>query len=187
MSQKGFAPILIILLIGFIVGIGGFFIYEKYMDKSYLPPDSKPIPTNVSYDNTAHWKTYTGLNIGISFKYPQSYQIREIVSGSSDKPEYSVDLYDQNTDISIFSYKVGRDGGGVAKKEQIFIDRNPATRFDFGNTINQINSVQISVDNINHTDNDITIMYGPRDIKNFLTEGDFSTLNQILSTLKFTQ
>lgn len=65
-ESKGFAPILIVLLIA-IIGIGGYFIYQKYNstysgpccpNQQIMPVEPSNNPTTASPD-TASWKIYT--------------------------------------------------------------------------------------------------------------------------------
>jgi hypothetical protein len=65
--QKGFAPILIVVLIALVVGGGAYYLGTK---KSSLPTfSSSKIPSTI-FDETANWKTYTNTKFGYSLKYP---------------------------------------------------------------------------------------------------------------------
>lgn len=69
-NQKGFAPILIILLIA--LAIGGYLFYS---DKIPLPQTTSPLSPSASQEpngslETANWKTYTNTKYNFSFKYP---------------------------------------------------------------------------------------------------------------------
>jgi hypothetical protein len=79
MKQKGFAPIIILVLIIALVSIG-YFIYKdlKPLNQSTNKITiSSPTPTASQAPNgdLANWKTYTGSLY--SFKYPQDYKINE--------------------------------------------------------------------------------------------------------------
>ena len=75
MSQKGLAPILIVLIIAALVG--GYLIYQN-QPKPTPPsqpttqpsptPTTKPVPNGAA--ETANWKTYKNSNLGLEFKYP---------------------------------------------------------------------------------------------------------------------
>lgn len=70
-GQKGFAPILIVLLIA--LAIGGYLTYQKQIKSTPLPqPSPSSITTSVasSSDETTNWKTYTNDMFNFSFKYP---------------------------------------------------------------------------------------------------------------------
>ncbi len=99
MSQKGVAPILIVLLIA--LAIGGYFLYQQQA-KTTLPTPSptqtttqpSPNPTNTSpvpngTGETTSWKTYTDTELGISFKYPDTWEVKTtIVAGPNTKYVY---------------------------------------------------------------------------------------------------
>ncbi len=98
--QKGFSPILIILLIVF-SGIGGYYLWriatpmitcpngiiENGKCQKWVGPVTTPsIPsdntkTNNSNEN-ANWKTYTNSDLGFSFKYPASFIVQEQTTNS---------------------------------------------------------------------------------------------------------
>lgn len=91
-SQKGLAPILIVLLIA--AAVGGYFIYQNQI-KPTLPPITQPTPSqiaapaptdadttvNTEASRSANWKTYTNSKYGFSLKYPAGYVIKEDGSG----------------------------------------------------------------------------------------------------------
>lgn len=68
--QKGFVPILIVLLIA-ILGVGEYFAYTNYSNSQ-----SKTLTQN-QVDETANWKTYTMLNSPLAFKYPEYLTLAE--------------------------------------------------------------------------------------------------------------
>lgn len=73
MSQKGLAPILIVLILA--VLIGGYLVYQNQPK-----PTPSPQPTNQlspASDETANWKTYTNSKYGFSFKYPSDLVVSE--------------------------------------------------------------------------------------------------------------
>ncbi len=74
--QKGFAPILIILLIA--LAVGGYSIYSNYLNNQTKPTPqptthSTPQPSPSPADEIANWKTYTNTKYGFSLKYPPTY------------------------------------------------------------------------------------------------------------------
>jgi hypothetical protein len=93
--QKGFAPILVILLV--LIAIGG--AYYLGTKKGNILPVSTQTPVSVatnistqasptakpSADPTASWKTYTNAEFGFSVKYPPGMQI----SASPNDPNNS--------------------------------------------------------------------------------------------------
>lgn len=71
MKQKGFAPIIIIVLIT--LGIAGYFGYRQFKPTinkflSSLSPTSDP---------TTNWKTYTNEELGFSIQYPDDLVVKE--------------------------------------------------------------------------------------------------------------
>lgn len=80
MTQKGFAPILIVFILAVVTSVGGFLVYQNSKTKpSPIPPpqqtQSTPTPllseTSVKEGaETANWKTYTSTQWKFSFKYP---------------------------------------------------------------------------------------------------------------------
>ena len=78
MTQKGLAPILIVLLIA--LGIGGYLIYTNYSNNFTKPAkyvQITPTPTeSTSIAETANWKTYTNNEYKFSLKYPPEYAVK---------------------------------------------------------------------------------------------------------------
>ena len=82
MRQNGFAPILIVILIAAVAGLGGFLIYSQ-QPKTTLPQkqvatSSTPQPTpdetvNTEASRSANWKTYTNKEYGYTIFYPPNY------------------------------------------------------------------------------------------------------------------
>ncbi len=84
MKQKGFAPILIILVIA-IIAAGAYFLGTKNISKLFtiLPsPLFSPSPTPTA-DPTADWKIYNAskflqeIGINFSIRYPQNWHVNE--------------------------------------------------------------------------------------------------------------
>lgn len=74
--QKGFAPILIIILIA--LAVGGYFIY-KNQQKPVPVPQQVTQPQDKGYTisdaKTKGWKTYTSTTNSFSFNYPSDWKI----------------------------------------------------------------------------------------------------------------
>ena len=66
MNQKGFTPLLIILLF-ILVTLGGYLIYQNQFKATPAQPTPQPTADQVE---TANWKTYTNNELGFSIKYP---------------------------------------------------------------------------------------------------------------------
>lgn len=97
-KQRGFAPILIVLLIA--LGIGGYFVYKNYSNNQtkVTPPQqisqpstslvsASPVPSDTG--EAANWKVYTNIKYGYSFKYPPKLTSIEI---SPDKRDAVVSI-----------------------------------------------------------------------------------------------
>lgn len=82
MNQKGFAPILIVILIA--LAVGGYLLYQKQVKPVVIPqtviqPTSVPVISPVASDSaeTANWKTYTNTDGKYLIKYPSDYLLEE--------------------------------------------------------------------------------------------------------------
>ncbi|OGE37917.1 hypothetical protein A3B45_01330 [Candidatus Daviesbacteria bacterium RIFCSPLOWO2_01_FULL_39_12] len=89
-NQKGFAPILIIILIA-ALAIGGYLVYSDKIGVYQNQP--KPIPSpqpmtqpspspatiyeSTNSAETANWKTYTHYELGYTVKYPETWLFDE--------------------------------------------------------------------------------------------------------------
>ena len=76
--QKGFAPILVILLVT-VLAVGGFFAYQNFKSKSHVTETSQN--SSPSTDPTASWKIYRGDDF--SFRYPSNFLIKEDVKDAN--------------------------------------------------------------------------------------------------------
>lgn len=84
MSQKGLAPIVIILLIA--AGVGGYLIYSGKINL----PQKQTLETKTSEVNeTTDWKTYSNSSLGFSFSYPKQldYLYDQFGFNHPDNPE----------------------------------------------------------------------------------------------------
>ena len=86
MNQKGFANIILIVVIVAIVAVGGYFIFSKKSGpitqqptpthtETTVPTKTPVSPTPTPKDETANWKTYTNAQYGFEFKYPVDHKI----------------------------------------------------------------------------------------------------------------
>ncbi len=81
-KQKGFTPILILILIA--LGIGGYFLYNNYSNLSRVQSRDNhyKTPSQNNFDETANWETYQNTKHGYSFKYPSSLPLNENIDGN---------------------------------------------------------------------------------------------------------
>ena len=76
--MSGFAPILLIIILG-VVGILGYLILNPRIST----PSPLPTPTQTP-DSAAYWKTYSNAEVGISLKYPESWITESYEIASAD-------------------------------------------------------------------------------------------------------
>jgi hypothetical protein len=76
--QKGFAPIIILLVI-VALGLFGYFAFAKgYLSVNLPKPLASVIPSaipspSITPDPTANWKTYNNSSLGFEVKYPADF------------------------------------------------------------------------------------------------------------------
>lgn len=110
MSQKGLAPILIVILIAAL--IGGYLLYQN---QNKPTPQSSPNPVTSNSAETANWKTYTNDRYGFSFKYPQDYTIKKLVEKvflieNKDKNSFELWVYENPNNLSLKDYESKNTG-----------------------------------------------------------------------------
>ena len=66
-NQKGFIPIIIILVV--LIGFAGFYFLRSQKPETVV-------------DSTKDWKDYTNASLGLSFKYPEEYKFEELTLDS---------------------------------------------------------------------------------------------------------
>lgn len=74
-TQKGFVPILIVILVATAALLGGYLVYQKSTNKPTNSPEPSPLSTKAPAkveDPTANWKIYTDPDFNFTFKYPES-------------------------------------------------------------------------------------------------------------------
>ena len=87
MNQKGFANIILIVVIVILLGAVGYFAFVKKSEPVAQQPTPTPTQTNIptptpAPNKTANWKTYNNTQYGFQFKYPPNLDIKTItVSG----------------------------------------------------------------------------------------------------------
>jgi hypothetical protein len=77
MTQKGFIPILIVLLVTVVAAISGYFMYTNYSNNqiAYTQPAKVTQSPTPSQDQTANWKIYTNKKYNYSLKHPEEIEV----------------------------------------------------------------------------------------------------------------
>ncbi|MFA5432351.1 MAG: hypothetical protein WC319_05695 [Candidatus Paceibacterota bacterium] len=82
--QKGFTPIVIILLVLTLAGIGGssYYVWNKKTQDYQAISDKNNESIDLKSQNidTATWLTYMNKELGIEFKYPSNFNFRQTIS-----------------------------------------------------------------------------------------------------------
>lgn len=202
-------PILLIVLILTILGVGGMYAYKNFFVK--VPePTPTPIATPESTpDPTADWETYTNTKRGYSMRYPTDWTVKEVSENRpefKDKVEYIV-FYSPTKDYALtFSIRkkgetvklTGRTGtsaGDFVDGTPIYINDNvvPVRNLMFENKLKavfyyQTDTGMFSLDGYEAYADFDRITYD-QDNETDLSKSPQLLLlvaNQILSTFKFT-
>lgn len=197
--QAGLAPILIVLLIAAIAGIGGYFVYQNQTKPSF-PPQSAPQPTpvpqyTISTNQQTNLKTYTNKKAEFLIQYSMDYRdsagnnfltiddqkIFKMNDGCADRPNFRIELsVEQTRETSAKDIAKKRKdddktwAGEIIKQSEIIIDGTQASTTEW-----RLGKCQdgVSIDIVHN---------GYRiEINKFPLEGQKDKLNQILSTFKF--
>jgi flagellar basal body-associated protein FliL len=119
-NQKGFANIILVIVIVVLVGTIGYFAFVKKSEPVAQQPTptpattqtKTPAPTPTSKDETSSWKTYTNTEYGFELKYPATLDsiVVNVTSGSNFYKRYvSVDI---DTPAKIAQMKQPNPGSG---------------------------------------------------------------------------
>ena len=77
MNQKGFANIILVIVILALLGAVGYFVFVKKSEPITQQPTPTPTQTKTPVSPTpaptANWKTYTNSQYGFEFKYPATF------------------------------------------------------------------------------------------------------------------
>lgn len=98
--KKGFASIIILLVIAFIILITGVMIYQKVLAPKV---NTTPTPTaSPTPDTTAGWRGYTNETDDYTLKYPTSWNVKEetvtpgfrlLLTNQTNTQEIGIDSY----------------------------------------------------------------------------------------------
>jgi hypothetical protein len=96
-KQKGFAPIIILLVIVILGAFVYFAVIKGYVSVNFSKPSTSVTPSTTpnplsTTNPTANWKTYYHKNLDISFKYPPDWtvQISSYTGESLDSCEFVI-------------------------------------------------------------------------------------------------
>lgn len=90
MNQKGFANIILVVVIVILLGVVGYFAFVKKSEPIAQQPAPTPTqsktpisPTPAQKDEIANWKTYNNTQYSFSFKYPTNIFAYNAVDNTS--------------------------------------------------------------------------------------------------------
>jgi hypothetical protein len=202
MKQKGFAPIIILILL---VLVGGAYYFGITKNKTVpslvvpVQPSSSPVAQPIA-DPTANWKTYTNKEYGFTVKYPSDAKLRISQSESSDR--MLVVAFDSPNAIFDHLFKSGGYSFEISmqtqknfntldeylsfqKEHSMYENILPKT---YNNVIGYLFKNDKGYSGLNFIyqgfvakNNDLFYTI------NYFTDEDLDMFNQILSTFKFTQ
>ncbi len=136
------------------------------------------------------WKTYTNNMYGVKLQYPSTYKIYEYTSNTQEPQTIFVN---PNILLNVAYWNGGGTDARSVSQKNILVDGNNAIERAYTNSNQQIDSIIISLDNINN-DNQrhVAIIYTPNPDNNpkgdkYLTEKDLQDFDKIVSTFKFTK
>ena len=204
-GQKGFAPLIIVIILA-IVGIVAAYYFGSMKGNVLLAPTQTPtsVTTNApsqitpttkpTSDSTANWKTYTNSVHGITFKYPQTWQVDN--KGDQDSLNAQVTLTKGQAKIKMYFNMDGIGGQGQTYQGQPFrLNGNSLFRFVKTNSYDNTQMVGIStsltntlgVFEVNGKTYSITLAYPVSDSQTETGNSLEKEFDQILSTFKFTK
>jgi len=116
-NQKGFANIVLIVVIVAIIAVGGYFVFVKKSEPITQQPTptttQNPTPTATPKNETANWEVYRNEKYGIEFKHPTGWYIYDGIDGGSG--------------LAIYERKVGPGLPGVTRLMNIYRHGNETT------------------------------------------------------------
>jgi len=198
--NKGFAMPLIIAIIAVLIG-GGVYFYSK---KAQAPgqEQNKNAAGNTTADPTAGWKTYTNEKYGFEFKYPQNFTINsegETVASviphqawltlqrdnSGDAIEMNLT---ENTTVDVNATQIDGKDGVKIKTSQIIIGGKKGLTYNTGYEAVYVVGmiVPINGNKLQISFSSTKTSYWENRVESFLSD-ETTTINQVLSTFKFTK
>jgi hypothetical protein len=204
MKQKGSALIIILILI--LLVIISFFVYKDYLSpKGTILGPFVPSPTATA-DPTASWKTYSDPKYNYSFKYPVRYEIEKPTQEALPEGEVGFNAGSKGDRFWIDAVSFDGTLDQFVSKYTAYdsvpkvVMTNSNVNTPLGELINQSNNAVRLYKYINHYDQNINP--GAEDIITYTgfivsnnfgyilrsanVADNFTEVNQILSTFKFT-
>jgi len=169
-----------IISFGITIAIIGYIVLTTRQNQ----PVNQPSPTS-TIDETASWKTYTNTKYGYSFNYPQPWSVKELDNTFKSKivPSQMVSMTEignNEAKIQVFfegEFDYGLTGRELEQEEKINLDKKVANKEVFHKKgVLDSKWIVISIDDFNSFRIEFQ---GP--------VSSLSTLDQILSTFRFTQ
>lgn len=191
-----------VILIGAASIVGGFVMYKNSFGKQVTPSPTPPITPSPTTNPTENWKTYTNETRSYTFKYPQTYTLKNDSQSSLDQDVISLE---KDVELGPGAYGSTNAIKGVVISFIFWESKNPVTKEslidEYGS---QIEILQTSIDNHTATevkgefifDRNIYVVYPKGSLHISTGIADNSTnetrnnylkdFSQILSTFKFT-
>ena len=208
-AKSKLMPILLIVLILVLLGVGGIYAYKNFFVKTPEPTPTPISTPEVTPDPTADWKTYTNNKRGYSMRYPTDWTTKEVSEERpqfGDKVEYVV-FYSPTKDYALtfgvrnkgetvkLTGRTGTSEGDFVEGTPIYINNNtvPAKNLVSQNKLKavfyyQTNTGTFSLDGREAYADFDRITYD-QNHETDLSKSQQQLLliaNQILSTFKFT-
>ncbi len=201
MNQKGFANIILGVIVVMLVGVVGYFAFVKkstpIAQQTPTPTPTqtqKPVSPMPTPDKTANWKTYTNAQYGFEFKYPTGW-----VANEYSKLGWSLDLHEAtNSKNSVLITEAGLTNfvsQGSAEKNAEYMNKNKPDGFTeipigggegfYGTISRDLGGLPEADAYLVGKDHIFLMIIGQYGDKSLAQSESF--LNQILSTFKFTK
>ena len=79
LNQRGnFLLIIGIIVLLLVIGTGGYFLYQKQVNKPVTIPQTSQLTPSSTPSETANWKTYTNTTWNYQFQYPSTWIVDEL-------------------------------------------------------------------------------------------------------------
>ncbi|MDP3792162.1 MAG: PsbP-related protein [bacterium] len=196
MNQKGFANIILIVVIVVLVGAVGYFAFVKKSEPiaqqaTPTPTQTKtPVsPTPTPTSETTNLKTYTDSKYSFEIKYPQNWKLDKYTEGYNNEGPYVLVFTTDRTKVERYPFISVRENWSANKE----IDRinNSGSQFTKVKSTKDINIGSILAKQIIYStdiglDFEKTIISQNQIVFMFDSYPNDSDLNKVISTFKFT-